>query len=167
MKISTAALILFGLMNTGLVCLAQNKEIEITQMSMSDFTNKSVIMDMAQDKHGNLWMLHSVDGLTRYDGENMRLFSPNLQDSNSISGGRLEKLHIDKNGIIWIGTFNSGIDRLDPVTEKFTHYRHNPNDPKSLRSDVVRAFVVKQQKAHWTNISRLHRCSSIKNPIFC
>ena len=133
---------------------AQNKEIEITSFSSNLFANKSGIMDMVQDLKGNIWMLHSTNGLSKYDGETMRLFTPNPQDPNSISAGRLEGLFIDKQGIIWISTHHNGIDRFDPSSEKFTHYENDPKNKKSLRSNRTRAFVEDDDGFIWvgTNI---------------
>ncbi len=43
----------------------------------------------------------------------------------------------DKNGIVWIGTLGGGLDRFDPTTEKFTHFKNNPNNKNSLANDFV------------------------------
>ncbi len=35
-----------------------------------------------------------------------------------------------------------GLDKFDPVTNSFTHYRNNKNDPESLSDDFVAAVLV-------------------------
>ncbi len=45
-------------------------------------------------------------------------------------------------GNIWIGFYGMGLDKFDPVTKQFTHYRHNKNDAGSLSNDSVSALLV-------------------------
>ena len=39
----------------------------------------------------------------------------------------------DSSGIIWIGTYGGGLNRWDKKTNQFTHFRHDPSNPKTLR----------------------------------
>jgi len=43
----------------------------------------------------------------------------------------------DRRGNLWLGTDKGGLSRLDPETETFTHYRHDPGNPASLSSDTI------------------------------
>lgn len=52
--------------------------------------------------------------------------------SHNIALPRLE----DRNKDLWIGTLR-GLDRYDRTTGRFTHYRHDPDDPQSIISDMV------------------------------
>ena len=54
----------------------------------------------------------------------------------------------DDNGALWVGT-DGGLDRFDPTTETFSHYRHNPDDPASLSNDVIRALFVDSSGTLW------------------
>jgi len=42
--------------------------------------------------------------------------------------------------MIWVGTYGGGLDRLDPGTGKFIHFRHDPADPRSISNDYIRAI---------------------------
>jgi ligand-binding sensor domain-containing protein len=57
-------------------------------------------------------------------------------------------LRQDAAGTIWVGTLG-GLDRLDPQTNGFTHYRHDPNDPTSLSSDAVSTIFEDSRGALW------------------
>ena len=46
-------------------------------------------------------------------------------------------MHIDSDGIIWIGTWRTGLNRFDPATEQFTHYVHDPDNPASLSHNEI------------------------------
>jgi hypothetical protein len=48
----------------------------------------------------------------------------------------------DKYGFLWISFYGSGLDKFDPATGIFTHYRHDPKDKASLGSDIVSAVLV-------------------------
>ena len=55
----------------------------------------------------------------------------------------------DHEGFLWIGTEHGGLNRMDTKTGKFTHYRHNENDPASLSYDMVRAIYEDKAGALW------------------
>ena len=54
----------------------------------------------------------------------------------------------DQDGMLWVGT-RGGLNRYDPKTERFTRYRHDPEDPHSLGSDVVFAIFEDQDGNLW------------------
>ena len=78
----------------------------------------------AQDKRGFMWFGHV--GVYRYDGYKYKSYFNAPLDSNSLAGDWIEALCADHNGFIWIGTRLFGLDRLDPETGHFTHFRHDP-----------------------------------------
>src|SRR6266498_210078 len=43
----------------------------------------------------------------------------------------------DSRGYLWIGTWGGGLNRFDPVTEKFTNYRHDLENLESLSNNIV------------------------------
>ena len=50
--------------------------------------------------------------------------------------------------MLWLATHN-GLDRLDPSSGRFTHYRNDPNDPHSLSSNDVRFVLEDRQGTLW------------------
>ena len=55
----------------------------------------------------------------------------------------------DRSGLIWIGTFNNGLFRLDPKTRHFKQFRHDPNDPSSLSTDDLGHLLVDRDGTLW------------------
>ncbi|HVO74290.1 MAG TPA: triple tyrosine motif-containing protein, partial [Ignavibacteriaceae bacterium] len=57
----------------------------------------------------------------------------------SISSGRISSIIQDKNGTVWIGTFNKGLNKVSEEKEglKFTAYRNNTLYPGTIPSDNV------------------------------
>ena len=50
---------------------------------------------------------------------------------------------------IWIGFTGSGLDRFDPTTGTFTHFRHQANDTGSIASDIVSALLIDHLGNFW------------------
>ena len=50
--------------------------------------------------------------------------------------------------MLWLATRN-GLDRLDPASGRFTHYRNDPSDPHSLSSNDVRFVLEDRQGTLW------------------
>ena len=61
----------------------------------------------------------------------------------------VEAIYADSNGIIWVGTNEKGLDRLDPVTGIFTHFNHHANVPSSLGCDSITAILIDKQGIFW------------------
>lgn len=114
------------------------------------------ITGMVQDKQGYMWFA-SKNGLFRYDGYQMKQYRNNPLDQNSINSDALESICIDKEGIIWIGTFNSGLDRFDPLKGTFTHFRHSTLDPASIGGDMVSAVFSDKNGTLWLGTSCLEQ----------
>ena len=114
------------------------------------------ITGIIQDNQGYMW-LASKNGLFKYDGYQMTHFKNNPLDQNSLGSDALESICIDRDGIIWIGTFNAGLDRFDPVTNQFTHYRHDPKDPSSIINDTVDVVFSDRNGTLWVGAHGLEK----------
>jgi len=72
-------------------------------------------------RSGLVW-LSTNNGLIRYDGYSAKRYQHDSKNLQSISGNHLLSIMEDKNGLLWIGTKSSGLNRFDPTTETFTHF---------------------------------------------
>ncbi len=88
------------------------------------------VLGMAQDAQGFLW-LATANGLYKYDGYHYTAYHSQPRNHNSPASDYIECIAIDKEGNIWLGPQGVGLDRFDPVTGVFTHFRHNYNDSRS------------------------------------
>ncbi len=66
-----------------------------------------------------------------------------------LSDGRVLTLHEDEDGVLWMGTLNGGLNRLDPASGLLTVYRNDPGDPRSLRSDTISALLRDRAGVLW------------------
>ncbi len=84
-----------------------------------------------RDRDGFLWF-GTIDGFARYDGYEIKKF--NL---GSGYGKWITAIVEDQDGIIWFGTHDGGIISYDKKQNKFTAYKHNPNDNNSLSNNIL------------------------------
>lgn len=73
-----------------------------------------------QSSTGFMWF-GTRDGFCRFDGYEVKVYR-NTQDTNSISGNRILSMAEDKDGYIWVGTYQNGINRFNPKTNQFKKY---------------------------------------------
>ncbi|RJP46583.1 MAG: GAF domain-containing protein, partial [Anaerolineaceae bacterium] len=76
------------------------------------------------------------------------------EDPNSLSGNLVFPIFVETDGIVWIGTLGTGLNRLNPVTGRFTHYRYDPNNPDGLSSDDVYSILMDRNGYLWVGTSR-------------
>jgi signal transduction histidine kinase/ligand-binding sensor domain-containing protein len=92
------------------------------------------IRSIAQDQLGNLWVgtegniLHKLDRKTgtmerySFEGDSLsRTYTPSTKTS-PLGFDHISFLQPDKTGTIWIGTLLSGLCRLDPISNRVTHF---------------------------------------------
>ena len=58
-------------------------------------------------------------------------------DPKSLAADDVWALLEDKDGILWVGTFGGGLDRLDTRTGTIWHFTHSDTDASSLGDNVV------------------------------
>lgn len=101
-----------------------------------------------QDPEGYMWF-GSRNGLHRYDGYSYKSYFNDPLDHASLALSRIESLHADRKNNIWVGYYGAGLDRLDPETGIFTHFRHNPSDPTSISEDTITAILEDRDGKIW------------------
>ncbi|MDR7148391.1 ligand-binding sensor domain-containing protein/signal transduction histidine kinase [Hydrogenophaga palleronii] len=118
------------------------------------------VYGIAQDTQGFLWFA-TGDGLSRYDGYAFRNFRFDRNNPNSLGHNTVVSIQLGHGGVLWLGTTGAGVDRFDPATETFTHYRHDPRNPSSLSSNSISkaGLLEDPQGTLWigTNDSGLNR----------
>jgi ligand-binding sensor domain-containing protein/signal transduction histidine kinase len=100
-----------------------------------------------QDNLGFLW-IGTQDGLNRFDGFSFKVFQPDPNDPQALSGGEILSMFKGANGTLWIGT-DAGLNRYDPISGKFKHWVHDDQNPASLANNVVQAIYQDSQGALW------------------
>ena len=89
------------------------------------------------------------NGLNRFDGYDFTVFQHVPGDSSSMSHSAVLTLFEDRDGFIWIGTLNGGVNRYDPLKGEFQCYRHVPDRSDSLSNDIGGAFHEDRDGTLW------------------
>ena len=139
---------------TVLMCFVHNVSAQsglstrFERFTIEDGLSQATVRSILQDKKGFLWVA-TQDGLNRYDGYKFKVYLNDPNDDNSLSDNWITVLHEDHLGNIWIGTSNGGLNKFNPSTEQFRHFRHNKNDDNSLSDDFVRAIYEDDDGFIW------------------
>ncbi|MDB4900976.1 MAG: hypothetical protein JWQ63_257 [Mucilaginibacter sp.] len=116
------------------------QEIHFTKVDPPKDDPWTGITGITQDSQGYLW-LAAFNGLYKYDGNNYTFYRSEAYNPNSLGTNQLEHIFANKDGIIRVATFGAGLDRLDPLTGKFTNFRHRTNEPGSLADNKVSCII--------------------------
>jgi len=116
------------------------QETEFRRLDSPEGGAFGFITGITQDKDGNMW-ISSKGGLLKHNGTRITTYQHNPLNTNSVSTNNLETVFPDKDGSIWVGTLGNGLDRLNPKTGVFEHFRHNPDNPASISNDTITAIL--------------------------
>jgi len=115
-----------------------NDKAVFTVLSIKDGLPNASVSGVLQDKHGFIW-LATQGGLARYDGSGFKTWENEPFNDGSISGDLVQTFYFDANDTLWVGTY-SGLNRFQPETNSFTHFRFADSNPQSLSNDLVIAI---------------------------
>ena len=129
-----------------------NSSLRFEHMGLESGLSQSVISVIFQDSAGFMWFA-TQDGLNRFDGYNVKVFRPDPDDPNSLSDRWITALYEDSQGYLWIGTRLGGLNRYDPESGDFTHYKHSLLSSNSLSSDNITDILQDKQGNLWVGTS--------------
>ncbi len=113
------------------------------------------VMTLYEDSTGTLWVGTLRSGLNKFDRETGTFtayrFKPDVP--GSLSSDIIYSIYDGRGdgdaGALWVGTRDAGLNKFDPQTEGFTHYRHNLNNPTGLSSDAVMCVYQDPSGSVW------------------
>jgi ligand-binding sensor domain-containing protein len=92
-------------------------------------------MHIMRDSKGFMWA-SSIDGLSRWDGQNTKVYRTNPNDSNTIISNHITKSSEDQYGNIWVN-HTMGLSLLK--NNKFSHFTHTYEDTLSTYLGILRS----------------------------
>lgn len=72
-----------------------------------------------------------------------------FEKSNSISSGNISDILEDSYGMLWIGTVDNGLNKLDRKTGLFKHYTHDPANPGSINNNNIFSLFEDRSGTLW------------------
>jgi len=119
-------------------------------LSISKILKTEILTYIFFDHSGNCWLGSNNHGLFLYNLKNQsyQQYLHNPNDSQSISEGWINIITEDSNGNLWIGT-DSGLNKFDPSTKKFTRFENIAGDSCSLSHNRVFAIIEDPWGSMW------------------
>ncbi len=109
--------------------------------------SSSRILCLFEDSQGQLW-IGTDSGLNRYDSTQNGFirYQHDAAASSSLSNNDVRAIAEDSHGYLWVGTAGGGLNRLDPLTGRFSCIRHDPSasPDSSLPDDYLSSLLINQ-----------------------
>jgi ligand-binding sensor domain-containing protein/signal transduction histidine kinase len=106
---------------SSLPALGQPSRLRFDHLTPADGLSQSIVYDILEDHEGFLWFA-TRDGVNRYDGHRFKVYRHVPGDLGTLSDSKARVLLEDRDGAIWVGTVEGGMNRLDRDTETFMRY---------------------------------------------
>ncbi len=92
---------------------------------------------------GRLLWVGTWEGLDLIDSSGAAIahFAHDAHDPGSLSGDRIISLFEDASGVMWVGTFDSGLNRFDRDTGRFFRLTHGSDRLRTPGSDAIRCMT--------------------------
>ncbi|TLX70747.1 response regulator [Labilibacter sediminis] len=104
----------------------------INFLSINDGLSQNEVTTITQDKFGFMWF-GTRGGLNRYDGYQFKIFKPQQNQINGLKSASIERLFIDSNKKLLIGTKTGGCSVYDIPIDLF--------DPKEYPEDFPSRII--------------------------
>jgi len=140
-------LIIFFILNS-VIIRPQGNDLIFDQIFLEEGLSQSIVKCILQDREGFMYF-GTEDGLNRYDGYTFTVMRNNPQDINSLSYNDINAMCLDKEGNIWIGTFNSGLNKYNPYTKKIIRFTHDHNNINTLSHDNITTICADSSGIIW------------------
>ena len=101
---------------TSLIYGQQNYLFE--NISVPEGLSNATVNYIFQDSNGFLW-ISTADGLNRYDGNNIKVFKNDPNDSTTLTSNNCFAITEDSEGFIWVGVSGNAIAQYNPKDESF------------------------------------------------
>ncbi|MFT4928653.1 MAG: two-component system sensor histidine kinase ChiS [Phenylobacterium sp.] len=107
-----------------------------------------------QDRTGILWFGTYANGANKFNSATGHFvhYRHNSHNQNSLKSNYVSAIHADSAGIVWVATEEAGLTRvkLSPAAPaEFKHYRHQPQNPRSISDDYVMSIYEDHSKQLW------------------
>jgi len=123
----------------------------LTQLTTADGLPQGGVHAVLQDSQGFMWF-GTEDGLVRYDGQELVRYGYLRQADRGLPGNYINQIVEGPQHNLWLA-INGGLARWNRADDRFTVYRHDPNDPNSLASDQVNTVSIDALGRVWIGMS--------------
>ena len=116
--------------------VVDGNDVRFRRLSAGTSLSQTRVSWLVQDKVGFIWFATQY-GLNRYDGYKSKVFKHEPGRPESLSCVYVRSLFVDHAGTLWVGC-DRFLDRFEPATETFKHYRIFADVSDQLPSPIDR-----------------------------
>ncbi len=127
---------------------AQSRIATFKALKEKNGLSHNKVYAILHDSQGYMWF-GTKEGLNRYDGYDITVFTHQPEDSTSLTSHHIQSLYEDSRGQLWIGTYDGGLNLYDRNTHTFRSFRHDPNVPNSLSADNIYTIYEDSRQHLW------------------
>lgn len=124
-----------------------------THISSKQGLPHSLVFDIVQSDDGFLWVATN-NGLGRFDGYNFKVFRPQLNSPNNISGKSVSQLFLDYDSHLWLSIQGIGLNYMDLDREVFAQYYPNTSDKKAISGNNVQTYFQDSNSTTWIGTNK-------------
>jgi ligand-binding sensor domain-containing protein/signal transduction histidine kinase len=135
--------------------VVEGKGLSFRRISTADGLSQTRVAQIVQDDRGFIWF-GTQYGLNRYDGYEFKQFVHDARQPASLASAWIFALFKDRDGNLWIGC-NQVLDRFNPRTESFTHYRIQAPDSQKPPATIIHISQDQQGFLWLASGTGLHR----------
>jgi diguanylate cyclase (GGDEF)-like protein len=112
--------------------------------------SNDVVYSILADNSGELWFGTNGGGVDEFSRAR-RNYRATVADERgkSFPRGKVYVVQIDRSDALWVGVYNEGLARRDAKTGKWTRFRHDPADQRSLPDDIVNFSFIDSRGRLW------------------
>lgn len=126
---------------------SQKSSVSFQHFNIEKGMSSAAIGSIYQDHTGYLWFI-TDKGLDKFDGYNFINYKyPKKEKVNSRIFPRT--ICEDRQGNIWIASYNGGIEKFDPQKETFRNFLPEPNQPATAWCNTVISLYIDQNDVMW------------------
>lgn len=113
-------------------------------------SSSTTILDITEDKQGVIWVGTENEGLLAIHPDNSTtLFTYSENNIQGLNSNSIYSLYQSRDNILWVGTFDGGVNILNRKENKFRHFKNQPGVENSLNENSIMAFLKPDGKYLW------------------
>ena len=132
----------------GLFRIRDKKIIHRYSVKSHQGLTSDTIWSMAFVPPDQLW-IGTEKGLCEFNIRSGRFDTFTIDEKSYLSSHLIKCIAEDKNGKIWAGTTDNGLNQLDPVTEEVIQFNSNLNDEHSFWGELVNYIYIDETGTLW------------------
>jgi len=132
-----------------------SSRIRFTPLSRSSGLSSNEVFDIKQDQSRNIW-LATNGGLNKFDGYGVTEYKKEAGSNDQLSSNQLTSIATSKsqNGVIWVGTSDSGLIKFDRLKGKSEWLNRRTVKGQNLTSNTILQLAISEDRFLWIGTDR-------------